>query len=172
MSKIWTVRGVSDDIQRRASEAAASSGMRLGPWVERAVLAALEGSGRVRSKPAGDPIAAQVAELQDRVARLEAQTSAVPAASVTVGAVEPDGEVGSTETDQGTEPDAGRLRQVRRKWTTDDDAVLRRIFERGGTQADACQELGRPESVISNKWREAGLPVPPRKGRKLTRRSD
>ena len=172
MSKIWTVRGVSDDIQRRASEAAASAGMRLGPWVERAVLAALEGTGRVRSKPAGDPIAAQVAELQDRVARLEAQTSAVPAASVTVGAVEPDGEVGSTETDQGTEPDAGRLRQVRRKWTTDDDAVLRRIFERGGTQADACQELGRPESVISNKWREAGLPVPPRKGRKLTRRSD
>jgi hypothetical protein len=172
MSKIWTVRGVSDDIQRRASEAAASSGMRLGPWVERAVLAALEGSGRVRSKPAGDPIVTQIAELQDRVARLEAQTSAAPAASVTGDAVESDGEADAAETDQDTEPDTGRARQVRRKWTTDDDAVLRRIFERGGTQADACQELGRPESVISIKWREAGLPVPPRKGRKLTRRSD
>jgi hypothetical protein len=172
MSKIWTVRGVSDDIQRRASEAAASAGMRLGPWVERAVLAALEGSGRMRSKPAGDLIVTQIAELQDRVARLEAQTSVVTAASVTGGAVELDEKADAAETNQGTEPDIGRERQVRRKWTTDDDAVLRRIFERGGTQADACQELGRPESVISIKWREAGLPVPPRKGRKLTRRSD
>jgi hypothetical protein len=162
VSKIWTVRGVSDDTQRRASETASAAGMRLGPWVERAVLAALEGTGRVRSKHAGDPIAAQIAELRDRVARLEARTSAVPATAATGGAVEPDVDADA----------ADRSRQVRRKWTTDDDTALRRISERGGTQADACQELGRPESVISTKWREAGLPVPPRKGRKLTRRSD
>jgi hypothetical protein len=60
--------------------------------------------------------------------------------------------------------------QTRRKWTPEDDAALQAIAARGGTQADAGQELGRPSSVINAKWKALGLPVPPRKGRKLTRR--
>jgi hypothetical protein len=61
--------------------------------------------------------------------------------------------------------------QRRRPWTEADDAVLRRIAGSGGTQADACYELGRPESVISLKWRKLGLPIEPRKGRKLKSRA-
>jgi hypothetical protein len=60
--------------------------------------------------------------------------------------------------------------QTRRKWMPEDDAALQAIAARGGTQADAGQELGRPSSVINAKWKALGLPVPPRKGRRLTRR--
>jgi hypothetical protein len=81
MSKIWTVRGVSDDMQRRAAEAANAAGMRLGPWVERALRAGLE-----RPTPDGDThvadnLAAQFAALAERVERLEARAgTTVPAA--------------------------------------------------------------------------------------------
>jgi hypothetical protein len=61
-------------------------------------------------------------------------------------------------------------RQTRRKWTDADFAVLKAIAARGGTQADACKELRRTSSDVNKYWKSMGLPVPPRKGRKLTRR--
>jgi hypothetical protein len=47
---------------------------------------------------------------------------------------------------------AGGKRRPPRPWTEADDAELRRIFDQGGTQADACREMDRPSSVISPKW--------------------
>jgi hypothetical protein len=61
-------------------------------------------------------------------------------------------------------------RQTRRKWTDVDFAAIQAIAGRGGTQADACRELGRTSSDVNKYWKSMGLPVPPRKGRKLTRR--
>jgi hypothetical protein len=89
MSKIWTVRGVSDDIQRRAAEAANAAGMRLGPWVERALRAGLE-----RSVPDGAPsvpgdLAAQLAALVERVERLEAGAGATAPTRPSRNAAEP-----------------------------------------------------------------------------------
>jgi hypothetical protein len=57
--------------------------------------------------------------------------------------------------------------QRRRPWAAEDDTALRRIAAGGGTQADAMKELQRPSSVINLKWKSLGLPVAPRKGRKL-----
>jgi hypothetical protein len=72
MSTIWSVRGVSDDMQRRAAKAAKAAGMHLGPWVERTLQAGLD-----RPIPDGDShvpgdLAAQLAALVERVDRLEA----------------------------------------------------------------------------------------------------
>jgi hypothetical protein len=39
-------------------------------------------------------------------------------------------------------------------WTDADDAELHRIFDQGGTQADACWEMDRPADVIDPKWRD------------------
>src|SRR3954453_22532665 len=47
---------------------------------------------------------------------------------------------------------ANGKRRPPRPWTEADDAELRRIFDQGGTQADACREMDRPSSVISPKW--------------------
>jgi hypothetical protein len=47
---------------------------------------------------------------------------------------------------------ASSKRRPPRPWTEADDAELRRIFDQGGTQADACREMDRPSSVISPKW--------------------
>jgi hypothetical protein len=47
---------------------------------------------------------------------------------------------------------ASGKRRPPRPWTEVDDAELRRIFDQGGTQADACREMDRPSSVISPKW--------------------
>jgi hypothetical protein len=47
---------------------------------------------------------------------------------------------------------ANGKRRPPRPWTEADDAELRRIFNQGGTQADACREMDRPSSVISPKW--------------------
>lgn len=65
MSKIWTVRGISDDIQKRASEAAQAAGMRLGPFVERILLDALERLERPEGQgaPAGQGGAGDLAAL-------------------------------------------------------------------------------------------------------------
>jgi hypothetical protein len=49
-------------------------------------------------------------------------------------------------------PGASGKRRPPRPWTDADDAELRRIFDQGGTQADACREMDRPSSVISPKW--------------------
>jgi len=47
---------------------------------------------------------------------------------------------------------ASGKRRPPRPWTEADDAELRRIFDRGGTQADACREMDRPSGVISGNW--------------------
>lgn len=81
VSKIWTVRSISDDIQKRVSDAAQAAGMRLGPFVERILLDALEPSeGKSAPEGQGDAgdFAAQLAALAERVERLEA-AQAVPA---------------------------------------------------------------------------------------------
>jgi hypothetical protein len=90
-------------------------------------------------------------------------------ASTALDAVEP---VEAADMPVSTEalPKAVKKCQTRKRWTEADDAVLRRIAAEGGTQADAVAELDRSESVISQKWRALGLPVSPRKGRKLARR--
>jgi len=51
-------------------------------------------------------------------------------------------------------PGASGKRRPPRPWTDADDAELRRIFDQGGTQADACRVMDRPSSVISPKWRK------------------
>jgi hypothetical protein len=68
-------------------------------------------------------------------------------------AVEPVGSVEVPEMAE-THPVASQRagRRSPRKWTEDDDSELRRIFDRGGTQADACREMDRPSSLISRKW--------------------
>ena len=40
------------------------------------------------------------------------------------------------------------------RWTDADAAELHRIFDQGGTQADACWEMDRPADVIDPKWRD------------------
>lgn len=48
---------------------------------------------------------------------------------------------------------AGQIRRRQpRPWTESDDAELRRIFDQGRTQADACREMDRLSSVVSGKW--------------------
>ena len=89
MSKIWSVRGVSDNMQRRAAEAAKAAGMHLGPWVERTLQAGLE-----RPLPDGDShvpgdLAAQLAALAERVERLEAGAAATAPTRPSRDAVEP-----------------------------------------------------------------------------------
>lgn len=64
-------------------------------------------------------------------------------------------------------PDPPQKVQTRKRWREADDDVLRRIAAEGGTQADAVHELRRPSSVVNGKWKALGLPVEPRKGRKL-----
>jgi hypothetical protein len=81
MSKIWTVRGISDDIQKRVSDAAQAAGMRLGPFVERILLDALERLERLerpegQGAPAGQGDAGDLAE---RVADLAATVEVVRA---------------------------------------------------------------------------------------------
>jgi hypothetical protein len=103
--------------------------------------------------------------LKDRVEALELRMRQESAGTV----AERDGSVMAVgEVLEPSEASGGP--QTRRKWTPEDDAALQAIAARGGTQADAGQELGRPSSVINAKWKALGLPVPPRKGRKLTRR--
>ena len=89
MSKIWTVRGVSDDIQRRTAEAANAAGMRLGPWVERALRAGLERSVPDGASPVPGDLAAQLAALVERVERLEAGAGATVPARLSPNAAKP-----------------------------------------------------------------------------------
>ena len=176
VSEIWTVRGISDDIQKRVSDAARAAGMRLGPFVERILLDALErpeGQGTPSGQEGAGDLAERVAALAARVERLEA-VQAAPAIPSRQGsaldAVEPVGGAEVLKTPEALPGASGRLvegRRSRRPWTDADDAELRRIAERGGTQADAARELGRSDGVINEKWKALGLPVPPRKGRKL-----
>jgi hypothetical protein len=56
---------------------------------------------------------------------------------------------------------ANGKRRPPRPWTEADDAELLRIFDQGGTQADACREMNRPSSVISRKWWELEKPASP-----------
>jgi hypothetical protein len=102
--------------------------------------------------------------LKDRVEVLELRMRQESAGTV----AERDGTVMAVGALEPSEASCSQLK--RRKWAPEDDAALQAIAARGGTQADAGQELGRPSSVINAKWKALGLPVPPRKGRKLTRR--
>jgi hypothetical protein len=196
VSKIWTVRGISDDIQKRVSEAAQAAGMRLGPWVERVLLDALEGQGCAPSGPggAGDDLAELVerrgeqldslcrlfeqhgkafANALARLERLEASqvppaTPGLPSGNGGKGRVPPaiSSRQGSAldavepaewvEVPETIETHPGASGAGRQKsplpWTDADWTELRRIFDRGGNEADACRELGRGSNVISGKW--------------------
>jgi hypothetical protein len=98
--------------------------------------------------------------LKDRVEALEGRARQEGAGTAAVEAV---GEPVET-------PMPVEVRQTRRKWTEADFAVLRAIAARGGTQADACRELGRTSSDVNKYWKALDLPTAPRKGRKLVRR--
>lgn len=81
-----------------------------------------------------------------------------------------DDDAGAGADDAEQPEDAGqpeRQKQRRRPWTEADDDALREIAAAGGTQAEAAKRLGRPDGIVSEKWRLLGLPVPPRKGRRL-----
>lgn len=114
----------------------------------------------------------QVAMLLTTIERLTGQRPVLPPVTVPDPASEEPVTAESTEqADQaevaGEQPQE-KPRPRRRPWTAEDDAALRTIAERGGTQADACRELERPDGIVSEKWRALGLPVPPRKGRSLS----
>jgi hypothetical protein len=97
--------------------------------------------------------------LGDRVEALESRTRQEGAGTVTGAAEKP-----------ADTPVLVEASQKRRKWTEADFAVLQAVAARGGTQADACRELGRTSSDVNKYWKSMDLPVPPRKGRKLVRR--
>jgi hypothetical protein len=170
----WVVRGVEDELARQFVDRAARQRRTTGEVLNevlRDYLARPEGQGGV---PAGQggiaDLAAQLAAVIERVERLE---SAIPSGQGSApDAVEPVGSVEVPETaETHPRPSGGtdKGKQSRQKWTDADDDVLRRIAAEGGTQADAARELGRPSSVVNGKWKALGLPVPPRKGRKLKR---
>jgi hypothetical protein len=68
MNKIWTVRGISDDLQRAASRAARDSGMTLGGWVSKVVRAALTAISAVETAPVP-----AVADLEQRIVMAETE---------------------------------------------------------------------------------------------------
>jgi hypothetical protein len=128
---------------------------------------------RVAALEEREPRMTMLEALAGRVAHLEARLERGTGQEAPQPVVEGAGE--ALEASEALEPgktprEAPGGPQTRRKWTPEDDAALHAIASRGGSQADAGQELGRPSSVINAKWKALGLPVPPRKGRKLTRR--
>lgn len=73
MATIWTIRGVSEDMQRRVSAAAQESGMKLGRWIEKALARAVLETGSDRTDAARlAAVEQRLAELTERVASLEA----------------------------------------------------------------------------------------------------
>ena len=60
--------------------------------------------------------------------------------------------VGSGKRDRGKTGKGGR--RPPRPWTEEDNATLRRIIERGGTQAEAAREMDRSDGTISERWRK------------------
>jgi hypothetical protein len=175
----WVVRGVEDELARQFVDRAADQQRTTGEVLNevlRDYLARLEGQG-TPSRPGagGGDLATQLAALVERVERLEAGRAppAIPSLQERAAdAVEPAGGAEMPETSK-THPRASsglvEGKPSRQRWTDADDDVLRRIAAKGGTQADAVRELGRPSSVVNGKWKALGLPVPPRKGRKLKR---
>jgi hypothetical protein len=185
--KVWFVRGVSIELRAEVAAAAERAGMNIGPWVVRALRAALErpegqGGARVGQGDAGD-LAERVADLAatvevvralfekhrrqdfpsvvERIERLEAaqavptipgrqgrQGSALDAFESAEGVEMPE------KTEARPRPSVAGRRRSPRPWTDADWIELRRIFDRGGTQAEAERELSRPSSVISRRWRE------------------
>lgn len=191
--QVWFVRGVPIELRAEVAAAAERAGMNIGPWVTRVLRAALErpeGQGTPSGQEGAGDLAERVAALAARVERLEAVQAvpAIPGRSSGDGgkdrvppaipsrqgsaldAIEP---AGGAEMPEGTEAHPGSCsgllagRRSPRPWTDADDAQLRRVAERGGTQADAARELGRSDGMINEHWKALGLPVPPRKGRKL-----
>jgi hypothetical protein len=159
-STVWFVRGVDLTLRADVAEAARRAGMKVGPWVERALRTAIAASG-------GDPmadLARRLAAVEARLAKLGQEEATTVEEGVPVDALE------TLEVMEGptvvTEARSGG-RQKRRPWTAEEDAAIKRIAGEGGTQADAVRELQRPSSIINVKWRSLGLPVEPRKGRKL-----
>lgn len=195
--KVWFVRGVPTELRDEVAAAAERAGMNIGPWVVRALRAALE-------RPAGQGGAGDLAALVAAISTtVDAHAEAIHVlfehrrhedfSSVVkrlehleaqVGAAIPGRPSGYGDKDRaetaipgrlGRAPDAVELaegvevpakaearprpsvagrRRSPRPWTDADWIELRRIFDRGGTQAEAERELGRPSSVISRKWRE------------------
>lgn len=109
--------------------------------------------------------AGELRDLLHHMAETHAITLPPLPAEPVVDDVQVDGD--TDQTDEGAAGSTDAPKQRRRPWTDADDEVLRAIAERGGTQAEAAKELGRPDGIVSEKWRALGLPVPPRKGRVL-----
>jgi hypothetical protein len=79
--EVWFVRGVPPALRAEVAAAAERAGMKVGPWVERALRAALEGVATNEAPPvsragapsgpgASDDLARQVADLEERIAFL------------------------------------------------------------------------------------------------------
>jgi hypothetical protein len=111
---------------------------------------------------AGDSLTARVDSLEERVKALEAG-----AGQESAGEPREAGEALEPLEAAGKAPGGP---QKRRPWTEEDFAALRDLGSRGGTQADACRELGRTSSDVNKYWKQLGLPEIPRKGRVLGKR--
>jgi hypothetical protein len=153
---VWFVRGVAVTLRADVAAAAKREGMRIGPWVERALRAAIAGSGIVATDPMAD-LTRRLQAVEARLAKLE-RGEAVP--------VEDGGETVDAPVAMGAGEPSDR-QQRRRPWTVEDDTAVRRIAAEGGTQADAMRELQRTSGTINSRWQSLGLPVAPRKGRKF-----
>jgi hypothetical protein len=95
-----------------------------------------------------EPRMVKMEALELRVAALEEWATSTQAASLDSG-----NEPRPPRPVAAGKPSGGSgKRRPPRSWTDADDAQLRRIFDQGGTQADACRALDRPSSVISPKW--------------------
>jgi hypothetical protein len=163
----WTVRGVPLAAQRKASKAAKAQGITLGKWLVKAIEAAL---GQPSASPVPETsVTARLEALEARVKALEHGTGQAGPQTVVEAAGEPLEAGEALELVEAAGEAAGGP-QKRRKWSETDFSTLRDIAARGGTQADACRELGRTSSDVNKYWKALGLPVQPRAGRKLVRR--
>ena len=50
-----------------------------------------------------------------------------------------------------------RIRPHRRRWTADDEAIMREMFEAGALGTDIAARLGREQHFVRSKMRRAGL---------------
>ena len=53
-----------------------------------------------------------------------------------------------------------RIRGPRRRWTAEDEAIMREMFEAGALGVDIAARLGRDEGFVRSKLRRAGLGRP------------
>jgi hypothetical protein len=176
----WVVRGVDQELARQFVDRAASQRRPTGAvlnevlrayldWPEDSTLPVvgvsptLEEAGDLRSlllaiqerlslqEKSTLTLSGRTDNLSNRVRALETDRSSLldprgsPAASPVSG--KPAKAEASGKTGKGG-------RRSPRPWTNADNATLRLIIDRGGTQAEAAREMDRSDGTISERWRK------------------